>query len=283
MLQVRDCTFAYERDVVLRNVSLDVKPGRVLVLAGPNGAGKSTLLKVLAGLIDHPSVRLAGKLVRAWSPKERADRIVYVPQAPSVAFGFSVREVVAFGLPDGVDAGRGGAAIDAALEQVGLGVVAGKAFAHLSAGQQHRVALARAMVRLCFGAADAGASSADQDLVGKALLADEPTSAQDPHHAVRTVGLLRGLAARGAGVIVVMHDLSLALRLGDDAALLACDGQLAAEGPVRDALAPERLRSVFGVDFAVAQTPRGGLALIAGEAADAAHGPLPSATAKDRS
>jgi iron complex transport system ATP-binding protein len=139
------------------------------------------------------------------------------------------------------------------------------------------------MVRLCYGAAHAGTKSAGHDLAGKALLADEPTSAQDPLHAVRTVGLLRGLAARGAGVIAVMHDLSLALRLGDDAALLACDGQLAAEGPVRDALAPERLRSVFGVEFALAQTARGGLALIAGEAADAADGPLPSATAKDRS
>jgi iron complex transport system ATP-binding protein len=289
VLQVRECTFAYGHEVVLRKVTLGVKAGRVLVLAGPNGAGKSTLLKVLAGLIDHPSTQLAGKPVHEWSARERADRIAYVPQVPSVAFGFSVRDVVTFGLPEGLDTERGRPAISAALDQVGLRVVEHKPFAHLSAGQQQRAALARAMVRLC--ARDAGAAMGPQDLVGKALLADEPTSAQDPHHAVRTVALLRGLAARGAGVVVVMHDLSVALRTGDDAILLACDGQVAAEGPVGEVLEPTRLRSVFGVDFALARTASGGLALIAGEAsatkisgngiADTAQSPLPSSVTKD--
>ena len=293
LLYVRDCTFAYDREPVLRGVTLGVTPGRVLVLAGPNGAGKSTLLKVLAGLVEHPSALLADKPMHAWSPRERADRIAYVPQVPSVAFGFSVRDVVAFGLPEGIDPARATSAVDAALDQVGLRVVDRKPFAHLSAGQQQRAALARALVRLCLPTARAGApASPTQDLWGKALLADEPTSAQDPHHAVRTVWLLRSLAARGAAVVLVMHDLSLALRTADGAMLLACDGRIAAQGPVAGVLTPPRLRSVFGVDFALAQTPGGALALIAGEnqasegssgpIADTSATPLPSPSPKDR-
>jgi iron complex transport system ATP-binding protein len=267
--------------VVLREVSLEVRSGRVLVLAGPNGAGKSTLLKVLAGLVrlerGRGTVQLAGRELGAWSPEERAERIAYVAQSPSAAFGFAVREVVGFGLPERtpLEGGAGQRAVDEALARVGLKECSGKAFAHLSAGQQQRAALARALVQVCAGRQDA--DRAEGSLDGKVVLADEPTSAQDPHHAVKTILLLRDLARRGAAVVMVMHDLSLALRAADDAGLLACDGRLAAVGEAAEVLSPARLEEVFGVDFVVAKTTRGSAALIAGEAhADTGAGSLPS-------
>jgi iron complex transport system ATP-binding protein len=281
VLRARACSFGYDAArPVVREVSLDVLGGRVLVLAGPNGAGKSTLLKILAGLMGDAAsskVELGGRGMGAWSARERAERVAYVAQVPSVAFGFSAREVVGFGLPEGeawdVDRGAGRAAVDAALEEVGLGGIEGKPFAHLSAGQQQRAALARALVRINFGREGGGLS----ELEGRVLLADEPTSAQDPFHAVRVVEVLRGLAARGAGVVLVMHDLSLALRAADDAALMSCDGRIAAAGAVSEVLHPERLAAVFGVAFAVAVSPMGGRALIAGEGTtDSMTGPLRS-------
>ncbi|GEM_PF-297398 len=256
ILSVKSLTFGYAPgEPVLRDVTLRVRAGAMLVVVGPNGAGKSTLIRRLAGLLPGQGVSLLGRSLSAWSISQRARHIGYVPQVPGVAFGFTVRDVVAFGLPDGVGAesSEGQRAVQSALEQLGLAMMASKAFAHLSAGQQQRSALARAIVRVTWP------SGGTNQLRDRALLCDEPTSAQDPAQAIRTLRLLRSLAERGAGIVVIMHDLGLALRWADDAVVLSCDGRLAAAGEAKDVLTPSVLEPVFGVQFAFATTQEVGL------------------------
>lgn len=237
MLACNDLTFAYSPRVpVLRGVSLSVSPGRVAALVGPNGCGKSTLLRLLAGLAGPStgSVTLDGRPCRAWSPAERARRLALLAQRPEVAFGYTVRDVVAFGR---VSTGSSEARpIDGALARVGLTDRAAERFEHLSVGQQQRAALARALAQLSTGE-------------HAALLADEPVSAMDPKHAIESLSIMRGLAQQGHAVLIVLHDLNHALRFADDAVLLDEQGTVAASGEAREVLTPATLEPVFGVGF----------------------------------
>jgi iron complex transport system ATP-binding protein len=238
-LEAVNLSFGYlARRPVLREVSLALEPGAVTAIVGPNGAGKSTLVRLLLGILEPGAgqVLLDGVAVGAIPHRQRARRLAYVPQRPSVAFAFSVRQYVELG---GFAApGVARAAADAALESAELAERADDPFPTLSAGQQQRAAMARAIVQLN---GSAGSTSA--------LLADEPVSAMDPRHALRAMGLLRSLAARGAAVGVVLHDLGLALRFCDRAAVLDAGGRLASAGPAASTLTPAVLDPVFGVRF----------------------------------
>lgn len=240
-LSAREIEFAYPGGGrVLAGVSLAAEPGEVVALVGPNGAGKSTLLRTLLGVLrpDSGAVTLDGEDVAAMTDRARARRLAYIPQRSVPAFSFSVRQVVAFGRHAAARAG-GGREVDAALARVGLTDRADEPYAILSAGQQQRATLARALAQIGEGRGGAG----------RYLLADEPVSSMDPRHALEAMEILREVAGRGVGVLVVLHDLTIALRFADRALVLAEDGRLAADGPVASALDPAVLGRVFGVRF----------------------------------
>ncbi|MFI4898603.1 MAG: ATP-binding cassette domain-containing protein [Phycisphaerales bacterium JB059] len=247
-LIAQDLTFAYRRPrSVLRGVSLEVLPGQVTSVVGPNGSGKSTLARLLIGRLSPNAGRvlLDGRPVHRVPSRARARRIAFVPQRAALAFAYSVEQVVRFGL---IAQGRPprDALVRRAMERADIAHRAREPFAQLSAGQQQRVTLARAMAQLS-GNAPAGE---------RALIADEPTASMDPRHALTCMELLRDLAADGVGVVLVIHDLSLALRISDRVLLLDASGRPAAAGPASEVLTPAVLRPVFGVRFARVH-PRG--------------------------
>jgi len=226
---------------VLRSVSAAFPAGSVTCVIGPNGAGKSTLLRTLAGLLapGAGSATLDGTPVPSLSRARRARCIVHVPQTSRVGFAFSALQTVnmgrysAGGAP-GPDAAR------LALDRVGLLDRAHDPFGALSAGQQQRVTLARALAQIDLPA-PAGAT--------RAVLADEPVSAMDPLYSRRCLDLLASLGDQGTVVVIVLHDLAAALRHSDRALILDDQGAVAAAGPTDRTLRPERLEAVFGVPF----------------------------------
>jgi len=119
--------------------------------------------------------------------------------------------------------------------------LADRPFNTLSAGQQQRVSIARAIAQLIGRGSDARHP--------RFLLADEPLAALDPRHALRTLDALRGLAERGVGVVVVMHDLTASLRLGNEAIAMDARGCIRKQGDASDVLGPGTLEGVFGVEF----------------------------------
>lgn len=251
MLATRNISYAYPTSAaptpVLRDVTCSITSGRVLTIVGPNGAGKSTLLKLLAGILDpppNPAPTLDATPINNLSPLARARRIAYIPQQPAIPLGYSTLDVIRFGsilLTTDITDSK----ISHALTLVDLADIAHKPFAHLSAGQRQRAALARAIVQL-----SAAATTAPQ-----LLLADEPVSAQDPGHALATLSILRDLARNPnnpIGVAVVLHDLSLAARFADDALVLSREGSVAASGPAHEVLTPAVLSPVFDTEFAEA-------------------------------
>lgn len=234
--------FAYRAGPpVLREVTAGLQAGRVAALVGPNGAGKSTLLKLLLGQLTPSAgaVRVDGADPTRLKPAALARRVSYLPQDADGAGAFTVREAVAMGRFAWGDREH----VDAALGAFELSAVGDRQVAHLSGGQQQRVRLARAW-----------AQSRGPGQV--AVLADEPGAGLDLRHAHALMQALRGMAAQGLAVLVVLHDLDLAARYADDAWLLV-DGTLAAVGPVDQVLNPGTLSAAYGLALDAVATPGG--------------------------
>ena len=209
--------------------------GGVIGLIGPNGAGKSTLVRAIAGLIPaEGTILLDDASVAALPLGERARRIAYLPQGQAVHWPLTVERLVALGrLPHLAPFARPGTmdarAIERALERTELFGLRDRPIDALSGGERARVLLARALA-----------------VEAPLLLADEPLAALDPAHQIEVMALLRAEAARGATVIAVLHDLTIAARWCDRL-LLIDEGRLVADGAPAEVLTADRIGSVYGV------------------------------------
>jgi len=244
---------------VLDRVSLEVgaDSSGITAVVGPNGAGKSTLLRLMLGLIRPASgsVRWDDTDCHRLSPLRRAQRGAYIAQQPYISAGFSVREVVALGR---FAVGHNDDAAFRAMDRLDVLDRRDDPFWTLSAGQQQRVSIARAIAQLD----PLGRPATD----GRVLLADEPFSALDPSHAATVGRVFRESARSGISVVVVLHDLTAAARLADRVVMLDAAGTVAADGPPSEVLSPDRLRRVFGVDFE-SLTGAGGPVVVRAESA----------------
>ncbi|HWH29682.1 MAG TPA: heme ABC transporter ATP-binding protein [Mycobacteriales bacterium] len=237
------------RRTVLADAHLDVRRGELVAVVGPNGAGKSSLLHVLAG--DLPassgSVEVDGVPIGAWSARDLAQRRAVLPQAHTVAFPFSVLEVVRMGRAPwhgtcaAVD---DDAAVGRALQTVQLTELAARPFSQLSGGEQARAALARVLAQ-------------ETPLV----LLDEPTAALDLHHAEQVLRHARTLADAGRSVVAVLHDLDLAGAHADRVVLVGA-GRLVAVGGPEQVLSEALLSQTYGADVEVLRHPRTGSPLV---------------------
>ncbi len=244
MLACEGLEFGYRRGrAVLREITGAFAPGRIAVVVGPNGSGKTTLARLMIGALAPTSGRIAldGRAIHTMTAGERAHRVAYVAQRPGAGADFDARRVIAMGrLAIAGARHEHDEAVERAVARLGLGALVGEPFGTLSVGQQQRVALARAMAQL-----DRATREASEGV----LVADEPFSALDPAHALVAARELRHLAAQGTTVVLVIHDLTTAARIGDDALALAGDGRCAAWGAVHDVLTPDAMERVFGVGF----------------------------------
>ena len=202
---------------VLHQVRCTVPPGRVTGLLGPSGSGKSTLLRAVVGVqrIASGSVTVLG------SPAGSAllrPRVGYVTQAPSVYADLTVRQNARY---FAALTGRGAAAADAAVADVGLQAAAGQLVGDLSGGQRGRASLACALV-------------GEPDL----LVLDEPTVGLDPVLRVELWSRFHALAAGGTTVVVSSHVMDEAARC--DRLLLLRDGRLLSDST------PDELRATTG-------------------------------------
>jgi iron complex transport system ATP-binding protein len=211
----------------LEGVTATLEPGRITAICGPNGAGKSTLLQCLAGLLAPTQ----GQVLLHGAPlphgRERARRIGYLPQVGEVAWDLSVAALVALGRLPHRD--RGEAQVSAALAALDLTEFAGRPVSTLSGGERARALLARVL-------------AGEPDWI----LADEPLAALDLAHQLTLLARLRDAAARGAAVVLVLHDLALATNHADRVLVLD-RGRLAADGPPEQALSETTIATVWGV------------------------------------
>ena len=236
ILEARDLIFDYPGPLrALDGVDFTLAPGELVVAIGPNGSGKSTLQKVLAGLLAPTAgeVRLDGRPLASFAPRERAQKIAVVPQFLPRLFDVRVGEFVHSGRYARIGrwqsaAREDRAAVARALEECDAADLAQRSLAELSGGQRQRVLVARAIA---------------QD--ARILLIDEPSNALDPEHQIRVFELIASFRSQDRASLVVTHDLNLASQFATRIVLLD-RGRIVARGSVEDVLRREVLEPVYG-------------------------------------
>ncbi|PJG85057.1 heme ABC transporter ATP-binding protein [Conservatibacter flavescens] len=223
--------FALQHKWIVQNISFVLKAGSFNVLIGPNGAGKSTLLRLLAGYLTPNMGRcvLNGQEISHYSAKALAERRAVMKQHGALNFPFSAEDVVRMGgyhrRKHEVDKW-----FNTIIQLTDCDVLVGKTYRQLSGGEQQRVQLARALLQIW-----------SENMHGKLLMLDEPTSAFDLYHQQHCLRLLKKLSQeQGLTVFCILHDLNLAALFGDQIFLLA-EQKLQAQGTPVEVLTEENI------------------------------------------
>ena len=214
---------------VLHEVNARLKPGQITAICGPNGAGKSSLLLSFAALLDieRGQITLGERDLSEIPLAERARNTGYLPQSAEVAWDVAVENLVRLGRMPHRD--RGDDAVERAIAAMDLEELRHRAASTLSGGEKARALLARV-------------------LAGEPqwILADEPLSALDLSHQLALLRQLRASADHGCGIVLVLHDLAMAMNHADRVLVLK-EGRLIADGPPMDSLSENIIADVWGV------------------------------------
>lgn len=233
---------------LLDDVDLHLTPGELLVVLGPNGAGKSSLLKVLTG--EHAQFQgdlsVDGHNLQHLPAATRAQHMAILPQQSSLAFSFTVAEVVLLGRsPHNTGRDRDMEIVQEVLDQVDMLSFIDTPYPLLSGGEQQRVQLARVLAQIW------------EPIAGpfnRYLMLDEPTSAMDIAHQHLTLKIARTCCQQGIGVLAILHDLNLAAEYADRIMMLE-KGRVAHEGRVASVLNAEAIKQLYGIEVAVVSHP----------------------------
>lgn len=230
---------------ILDGLTFEIPTGSFVGLLGPNGSGKTTLIRAISGMLPYAGrLHLKGHPLKNWSRRDLARQVAVVRQAPSLAFDFTVEDIVLLGRAPhkgwlepftATDRSRA----HAALATVDLADAAHRLMHTLSGGEQQRVFLAQALAQ-------------EADL----LLLDEPTAHLDVHYQFDFLDRVRDLVAEGRTVVAVFHDLSLAFRYADRLLILH-RGRLVADGTPADVLTEDLIARVFRMAARIHRLPDG--------------------------
>jgi iron complex transport system ATP-binding protein len=230
--------------LLIDDLTVDVRPGRIVGLLGPNGCGKSSLLKAIYRVLrpERGTVSVGGAPAAAMTSKEFARALAVVAQEAPADVELSVAEMVSLGRIPYQNALSGTSSADRsavadALATVDAGALADRSWPTLSGGEKQRVLLARALA---------------QD--GRVLVLDEPTNHLDVRHQYRLLRLIRRL---GVTTLAALHDFNLAVEFCDEVVVMQA-GRVVAAGCPADVLTDEIVHPVFGVHIDQVRHPRTG-------------------------
>ena len=231
----KDIHVTLGRAEILRGLDFGARPGAITAIVGPNGSGKSTLIKALTGEIAATGrMELNGRDIHALQPWELAAIRAVQSQSTTVAFPFTVIEIVRMGHSAGPWAAEPGIP-EAALARLGLAHYAHRFYHELSGGEQQRAQLARVLAQVWHPRPDGAPAW---------VLLDEPVSSLDIGHQFVVMDLLAEYAGQGGGVITVMHDLNLTAIYADHVVLMK-DGAVLAHGTPAEVLTDATLSRAY--------------------------------------
>ena len=204
MLELKHISSGYDHRNTIFDISLRFETGKTYTIVGKNGCGKSTLLKTCAGLLeaDTGGILLDGREFNMYTPTERACLISYLSQSRK-APAISVERLVEHGRYPRLASprklnGHDHNIVEASLQRMQVSHLRKKKLNELSGGEQQRVYVAMLLA---------------QDT--PVLLLDEPTTYMDVEHQLAFLDLLQGLKQEGKCIIMVLHDLSHAMKNSD--------------------------------------------------------------------
>lgn len=240
MIGLRHITVRFGKREILNDISADIAEGRITAVMGPNGCGKTTLLRCIGGLLEpqRGEVLVDGTPVGSYSSRRLAQKMAFVRQQSQTDLDFSAFEIVLMGrnpyqkrLQNESKADWD--IVEHCMKQTHTWHLRFAKPGQMSGGELQRVMIARAL--------------AQQTPV---LLMDEPVSNLDIAHQLEIMRLLRN--AKEKTILIVIHDLNLALQFCDDL-MLFHEGRLLYQGPIAGGLTPENVRKVYGVESHAAE------------------------------
>lgn len=245
MIQLKDLSAGYAGRDVIKNVTLDFIPGQVLVLVGPNGSGKSTLLKAALGLIPatEGEILYDGVDIKQLKRKEIAKKAAFLPQSRNTPSIQALRMVLHGRFPY-ISYPRQYSEQDyeiarSAMDMTGSREHENKFVNELSGGQRQSVYLAMTL---------------SQD--AETVFMDEPTTYLDMNQQFQIINTAYVLAEKGKAVVLVLHDLALALNVADRIGVFR-EGQLLCCASPETTYVSGVLEDVFNVDVHGMKTPHG--------------------------
>jgi len=243
MLRAADIRVSLAGSPVLTGADFAAEAGQITAIVGPNGSGKTTLLRAMTQDLPYQGRITLDRddiaTIPAWT---LATRRAVLPQASRIAFPFTVLEIVRLGLTSR-DAPE--TRVSDALAKVGLAGFEGRFFQELSGGEQQRAQLARALVQVWEPIGPDGP---------RWLFLDEPVASLDIGHQLEVMDLMADYAARGGGVVAVMHDLNLTAIYAASVAMLV-GGRVVAQGPPAEVMTDATLSHAYGCALRVNTAP----------------------------
>lgn len=237
-------TVGYADRVVLDNLDVSIPTGVITTVIGPNGCGKSTLLRTLSRLLKprQGTVLLDGHDIARLKTKDVAKKMGLLPQTPIAPEGLTVADLVARGRHPHQSWVRQWSSDDAgivakALEMTGVADLAHRPVDSLSGGQRQRVWISMTLAQ-------------GTDL----LLLDEPTTYLDLAHAIDVIDLVDDLHEGGCTIVMVLHDLNLAVRYSDNLIVMK-SGSIVAQGHPSQVITSDLLLDTFGLQAKVIDDP----------------------------
>ena len=252
MISAKNKHYQIGNKTLLDDISTSMETGKLTVILGPNGAGKSTLIKCLSGeyVTATGDVRIADLELTEWDSQQLATRRAVVTQFNHIDFPFTVAEIVMLGLlpsklvckidqPERI--------AEEVMRELNVLVLADRKYSTLSGGEQQRVSIARALVQVAMKAANNESCY---------LLLDEPTASLDLKYQHELLKLLRNYVDRDFSVVMILHDINLALQYADQVILLK-NGDIIDAGDVDDVITVENIEQVFSVQGVLHSTDDG--------------------------
>lgn len=243
-LECKNLSLSYGKKQVIKNLNLQIAAHKITVLLGANGCGKSTLLKGMANLLQPAtgSVSIQGRAVRQFAPRQLAKQLAILTQNPQLNAALTVRELVALGRHPYrgwfFSSASDQTAIEKALKLTAITELAEQKVANLSGGQRQRVWIALALAQQT-----------------PWLLLDEPTTYLDLHHQLSILDLLQSLnRSQQTSMVMVLHDINMAARYGDELVLLK-QGRVFATGSAWQVINSHNLQQVFNLKCKVIADP----------------------------
>lgn len=240
-MSLRNVSFAYGQEPILKSISLDIKAGETVGIIGPNGSGKSTLMKLMGNVLqpEPDSIFFKGKDLLHSKRKTLAQSIAWIPQENPIVFRFKVAEVVMMGrhpyLSPLMFEGREDFNIaHQAMSLTNTLEFADRCFNEISGGEKQRVLIA-------------GALAQEPEM----MLLDEPTAALDLKYQMEILSILKELnEGKGVTLVMALHDLHLASKFCKRIVLLQ-KGRIVRDGTPDEVLQKDILEKVYDIKIKI--------------------------------